>query len=24
MKDDGTLKTITDEWITGAGAPELK
>jgi polar amino acid transport system substrate-binding protein len=24
MKADGTLTTITDEWITGAGAPELK
>jgi len=24
MKDDGTLKSITDEWITGAGAPELQ
>jgi polar amino acid transport system substrate-binding protein len=24
MTSDGTLKTITDEWITGAGAPELK
>lgn len=24
MESDGTLKTITDEWITGAGAPELK
>jgi polar amino acid transport system substrate-binding protein len=24
MKADGTLKTITDEWITGSGAPALK
>ena len=24
MTSDGTLTTITDEWITGAGAPELK
>jgi polar amino acid transport system substrate-binding protein len=24
MKDDGTLKSITDTWITAAGAPELK
>jgi polar amino acid transport system substrate-binding protein len=24
MKDDGTLQDITAEWITGAGAPELK
>jgi polar amino acid transport system substrate-binding protein len=24
MTSDGTLKGITDEWITGAGAPELK
>jgi polar amino acid transport system substrate-binding protein len=24
MTSDGTLKSITDEWITGSGAPELK
>ena len=24
MKADGTLQAITDEWITGAGAPELE
>jgi ABC-type amino acid transport substrate-binding protein len=24
MKADGTLEAITDEWITGAGAPALE
>lgn len=24
MKDDGTLQEITDEWITGSGAPALE
>ena len=24
MKDDGTLEEITDEWITGSGAPALE